>query len=56
MDGAQLAQLAQLAELDWLAVVFDPQLRRSFEVVECKTGAGGQGEVDRLLWLRGAGA
>jgi hypothetical protein len=43
----------KLAELDLLAVVFDPQLRRSVEIVECKTGQGGEGEVDRVVWLRG---
>ncbi|HSH78237.1 MAG TPA: hypothetical protein VLA19_06865 [Herpetosiphonaceae bacterium] len=44
---------ATLAELDCLAVTFDPHLRRVLEVVECKTGARGQGEIDRLIWLRG---
>ena len=43
----------KLAELDCLAGAFDPRLRRTLEVMECKTGAGGQGEVDRLVWLRG---
>ncbi len=43
----------KLAELDCLVVTFDPRLRRVLEVVECKTGARGQGEIDRLLWLRG---
>lgn len=43
----------KLAELDCLAVVFDPQLRRFLEIVECKTGGRGEGEIDRLIWLKG---
>lgn len=43
----------KLAELDCLSVAFGPQLERALEVVECKTGSGGQGEVDRLIWLKG---
>lgn len=43
----------QLAELDCLSVSFDPQMRRLLEIIECKTGAGGQGEIDRILWLKG---
>lgn len=43
----------KLAELDYIAVNFDPQLRRSIEVCEAKTGTGRGGEIDRILWLRG---
>lgn len=43
----------QLAEIDCISISFDPQMRRTFEVVECKTGSRGQGEIDRLLWLKG---
>jgi hypothetical protein len=43
----------KLAELDCFALSFDPQLRRFLEVIECKTGSGSQGEIDRLLWLKG---
>lgn len=46
----------KLAELDCLAIAFDPQLNRSLEVVECKTSASGQGEIDRLIWLKGMGS
>lgn len=46
----------KLAELDCLAIAFDPQLRQSLEVIECKASARGQGEIDRLIWLKGMGA
>ena len=46
---------AKLAEIDCVAVSFDPQLRRSLEILECKTTKGGQGEIDRLVWLKGMG-
>lgn len=43
----------KLAELDCLALAFDPQLRHTVEVIECKTSPRGGGEIDRLIWLRG---
>jgi hypothetical protein len=46
----------QLAEVDCIAVSFDPRLHKSLEIVECKTGRRGQGEIDRLLWLKGFGS
>lgn len=46
---------SKLAELDCLAAAFDPQFRRSVEVMECKTSEGGQKEIDRVVWLRGVG-
>ena len=49
-------ECSKLGELDCLAITFDPQLERALEVVECKTGAHGQGEIDRIVWLRGMGS
>jgi hypothetical protein len=46
----------KLAELDCLSLSFDPQLRHTSEVIEAKTTGGSKGEIDRVLWLRGAGA
>ena len=46
----------KLAELDCLSLTFDPQLRHASEVIEAKTTGGSKGEIDRVLWLRGAGA
>ena len=43
----------KLGEIDAMVVSFDPQLRSRIEVLECKTGASGSGEIDRLFWLRG---
>lgn len=50
------ADRRQLAELDCLIVDFDPQLRKSIEVIECKTGSGSTREIDRLLWIVGVRA
>jgi hypothetical protein len=49
------AEKQQLAEIDLISVFFDPQMHRTSEIIECKTGAGGTGEIDRLLWLKGIG-
>ncbi|RRR70931.1 MAG: hypothetical protein EI684_12350 [Candidatus Viridilinea halotolerans] len=46
----------QLAEIDCLAISFDPQIRRTVELIECKTNTGKQKEIDRLVWLKGMGA
>lgn len=46
----------KLAELDCMVVGFDPQLRRSLEIIECKTSKNRGGEIDRLIWLKGMAA
>ena len=45
----------KLGEIDVVSVHFDPQLRRTVEIAECKTTSGGSKEIDRIVWVKGLG-
>ena len=52
-EGPDALSGNKLAEIDLLCLGYDGRLRRRAELVEAKSGSGGSGEVDRIMWLRG---
>ncbi len=52
---AELAETGRdvLTDIDVLIIDVDLRLRVGFSIIECKSGAGQSGEIDRLFWLAG---